>query len=167
MKKIDQICGIISKAFAIAAALFLVVIVITCFIQAFTRYFMGHALSWSEEAARYSFAWCMMLATVSCCHARTHSGVTLLNDALKGPAKHIHQALLDASFALFGALMLVYGIELCGNQGSVISPLLHVPMWAVYASIPVGGAGVILMSIDNILLDLQAAGRKTAESQSR
>lgn len=161
MKTIDKICGIISKAFGIAAALFVVVIVVTCFIQAFTRYFMGHALSWSEEAARYSFAWSMLLASVSCCYARTHSGVTLLNDLLKGKPKHFHQALIDAAFALFGVLMLVYGVELAVNQSSVISPLLHVPMWAVYGAIPVSGAGIILMSLNNVLQDFAAAFKKS------
>lgn len=154
MKKIDEICGVISKVFGIIAALFLLVIVCTCFIQVFTRYFMGHALSWSEEAARYAFAWCMMLASVSCCYARSHSGVTILNDLFKGKLKAGHQAFLDFAFALFGGLMLVYGIELSINQSTVISPLLHLPMWVVYMSIPVGGFGIILMSLNNIMLDI-------------
>lgn len=156
MKFFDKFCGVVSKIFAVCAALFLVIIVATCFMQAFTRYFMGHTWAWTEEAARYSFAWCMMLATVSCCYVRTHSGVTILNDMLRGKAKHIHQALLDLAFAVFGLLMLIYGVELSLNQSTVQSALLHIPMWAVYGAVPVGGAGIILMNINNVLRDITA-----------
>jgi TRAP-type C4-dicarboxylate transport system permease small subunit len=156
VKKIDRFCGYVSKAFGIAAGLFLVVIVVSCFIQVFTRYIMAHALAWSEEAARYSFAWCIMLASVSCCHARAHAGVTILNDLLPKKAKPAHQIFIDAGFALFSLLMLIYGIKLALNQATVISPLLHVPMWAVYAAIPTGGAGMLIMSLNNVLRDIQA-----------
>ena len=154
MKAFDKFCSVLSKVIGAVAAVFLVIIIVTCAVQVFTRYVMGHALSWSEEAARYSFAWCMMLATVSCCYRRTHSGVTLLNDLLKGKAKNVHQALIDFAFLMFGWLMLRYGIHLSINQSKVISPLLHVPMWAVYGAIPAGGLGVMIMCLNNVLKDL-------------
>lgn len=163
MKRIDSICGVVSRTYAIAAGLFLVVIVVACIVQVYTRYITAHALAWTEEAARYSFAWCMMLAAVPCCRARAHSGVTLLNDFLPGKLKPVHQLLLDAAFVLFGALMLIYGIVLAKNQASVISPLLHVPMWAVYMAVPVGGAGLALISVNNMLLDIGAIMRPADE----
>lgn len=156
MKKMDSVCGVVSRACAAAAGLFLAVIVVSCVMQIYTRYVMAHALTWTEELARYSFAWCMMAAAVPCCRARTHSGVTLLNDALPGWLKPRHQFLLDAAFAFFGALMAVYGVALARNQATVVSPLLHVPMWAVYAAVPFGGAGIALMSLNNMLLDFAA-----------
>jgi len=115
------------------------------FAQIVTRA-VGASLPWSEELARYVMAYAVFIGASIAAKEGAHIGIIALVHALPQPFKKFMKV-----FAMFAAfvfsVLLVYLsliiLQFLLNLGQ-LSPAMRIPMWMVYAALPLGAT---LMSI--------------------
>lgn len=117
----------------------------------FTRYILGHQVSWSGELARFLLIWIGILGAAYVAGQNMHLSIDLLAPKLNDRnRKHLFNFinLLVILFAFFvmiiGGGRLMYISQILGQ----LSPALQIPMAFVYGIIPVSG---ILISYYKIL----------------
>lgn len=139
------------KVCQFAAVVLTFIIVISTSVQVFTRYVLGASLIGTEEVARYSFIWANMLGASICVSHFSHATVSFLSDNLKGKSKEFHGCFVQALIMIMAVILITQGYNMMLITLKQLSPTLKIPMWAVYLSIPVGGATMLLGSLCNML----------------
>lgn len=108
----------------------------------FTRYVIGSQASWTEELARFLLIWIGILGAAYASGRRMHLAIDLLSPKLSGASQLYLAAMIRYLIAAFALLVLVVGglrlIYISQKLGQM-SPALHIPIWVVYAVIPLSG----------------------------
>ena len=115
------------------------------FLQIVTRA-MGASLPWSEELARYIMAYAVFIGASIAAKEGAHIGIIALVYALPQPYKKIMKVLAMFIAFIFSALLVYLSLiilQFLITLGQV-SPAMRIPMWTVYAALPLGAT---LMSI--------------------
>jgi len=147
-----KFCDILTKIYATVGVLMLAVIALAGTIQVVTRYILGQAIVGSEELSRYCFIWLGFVGSVVCVHNWSNAQVTILNDVLKGNAKKFHSVLLNILVFACAAVFFWQGIKCVSITSRQISSLLRISMGYVYLAIPVGGFGMMAVSLERLLM---------------
>lgn len=145
--------------------IFTVGMVLVIFIQIIWRYCFNSPLSWPEETARYLFLWSTYIAIAVCMKGDGHLRVTILPDMVSEHLKKLInlfcQLINMAFFFLAIVLSIDMTIEVEDLEQMAIS--LQMPMWIIWAGIPVFCSFVFLQSVRNFYLiwtDRLTAGEK-------
>lgn len=124
------------------------------FVQVVSRFVLGSSLSWSEELARYVFIWLIFLCLGAVTVRGEHIAIDILTDRMPAGAQRVlGQICLVLAFAINCAL-LVKGFEIAfviADLGQT-SAALSLPMWIVYAALPVGMALTALRGVQASVL---------------
>lgn len=135
----------------VTATLFLVMVAVTMW-QVISRYILNDPSSLTEEFVRFSLIWLSMLSAAYVVGKKNHIAITLLSDRLKHDKKLILDIIIQTSFILFGAIIMVFGgYKTVAISIAQISPSLNISMGFVYLSLPVSGILIILYSALNII----------------
>lgn len=132
----------LARSEAVAGALILVALILVLSLQVASRQVPMIYIPWTEEMARLLFGWLAFLGTALAFQRRAHISITILLD--RAPA-HLRAGIEIAVLALivgFATIMLVYGLRLCLSTW-MVTTVLRLPMWVVYAAIPASGALMI------------------------
>jgi len=143
----------------ITVTLSLVMVAVTTW-QVLSRYILQNPSTTTEEFIRFSLIWLSMLAAAYVVGKKNHIAITLLGDRLKHTKKLVLDTVIQCSFLVFAAVIMVYGgIRAVSLTMAQISPSLSLPMGLVYLSLPVAGILIIFYSCFNIveLLDEKKA----------
>ena len=129
-------------------------------LQVFFRYVMKGSLSWSEELARYLMVWVSFVGASIGVKRSAHVGVELAVSALPKNIQKITNyiaIIISIIFCIvvFNASLGILQRQITGNQ---ISPAMRIPMWWVYAAIPVG---TFLMTVRFIQVLLKNKAQNT------
>lgn len=141
----------------IALMLFMTV---TVFLQIVFRYVFNIPLGWSEEVARFSFAWVSFFGASALMRVREHINVTIFVDRF--PPRLRSGAVLVANLCglICVYFFLIGGIALTTNEWGQLAPAMQIPMGWVYLVIPVSaGLMAIWMVIHTIEAAIQLCGR--------
>lgn len=135
----------------ITISLFLVMVAVTMW-QVIARYILNDPSSLTEEFVRFSLIWLSMLSGAYVVGKKSHIAITLLSDRLNHGKKLVLDIVIQTSFLVFGAMIMVYGgFRAVSISMAQISPSLNIPMGFVYLSLPISGALIILYSTINII----------------
>ncbi|ANU27048.1 hypothetical protein I858_008600 [Planococcus versutus] len=128
--------------------------VILIFVQVFTRYIMGDALSWTEEASRYLFIWLIFLSIGISFIEKKHISIDIISDRLPKKAQIILQQSIFLILIALSVFLLIGGWDLVEQMQTFKqkSATLQVPMWIVYLSLPIGFLFAILRLIQASIL---------------
>ena len=140
--------GILSRLVA-GVRLAVAILVVACFTymtlavlaQVFGRYFFNYSISWTEETARYAQIWVVLMGAGIAMRRGLHVAVDALAALL--PLLWARAlSLLIAAGALWFLGVVVYGSLPLIELGWLFetSPVLQVPMWIIYLSLPLGAA---------------------------
>ena len=133
---------------ALAAFTVMLVLVI---LQVFFRYLLQVSVPWTEEAARWFYAWQIFLGSAVAMRERIHLRVTVLVDRFQGRARSLLEfltALAGVGFIagiIWGSLVMiraVYPVE----AGS-----FPVSTSYLYLSIPVGLLAMLVLDARNVV----------------
>ncbi len=117
---------------------------------------VGSSLAWAEEIARYFYVWSVFLSVGYTLRVNNILKVELLMDYLPSGLRRVLDALLNAlnvvlfAFFAYHSVDVVQKVEISGQT----SPALEIPMYLVYAIIPVGFALASFRSLQRIFIDL-------------
>lgn len=133
------------------AALFLFVFIVCIILQVLTRYVPGFSVAWTEEIARYSFIWSMLLGASAMVKSRAHYNMGIISDNLKGRLGRANKLFIHSLVALFGVMMTYYGYELTVQFWNwSINSLPVLSQRYIWMVLPVSGFTMCLYSIGNI-----------------
>lgn len=148
-------------------ALMLMVIVGVLFYEVVARYLFYRPTQWSDQLARFTFIWMIMLGVALCTRHDEHLKLALF-DEVKSRALRIVLALLErlATLGLF-AFVGWMAYQILPVAGRQIAMGLGVSWVWAYAAIPTGSALVVLFSIERLLEDIAHGPRTPAASGAR
>lgn len=146
MKKILSFLDMFEK---VMITLFMSIMVVLIFTQVFTRFVLNDAATWTEEASRYLFIWLIFLSIGVAFVEKKHISIDIVMDRLPKVAQVVLQQIVYIMLIGLSVFFLMQGIELVDNMMTFNqkSSILQVPMWAVYASLPVGFLFAVLRLI--------------------
>ncbi len=101
------------------------------------RLISDRSLLWAEEASRYLMIWLTFVGSGLVLRYGGHVGIDTLQDALPRYAAAIRAAIFVLLLAFF-ALMIVVGLRYAAFAWSQTTPVLQIPIGAVYLAMPVG-----------------------------
>jgi len=122
---------------------------LTVLLQVLTRFLIDMPLRWTEELAVYILSWVSFLGASVGIKRWAHIGVEAFVILLPKRMQHYTQLLSLVLCMVFFSVMFFFGLEIVQKQFSTgqVSPAMRIPMYLAYLSVPVGGAFMLLRSI--------------------
>ncbi|WP_286973925.1 TRAP transporter small permease [Acetomicrobium sp. UBA5826] len=140
LKKLSDFFDRVAK---MVCVIMFVIMVIAAITQVFARYVINYPISWTEEAARYSFIWLNILGASIAVKHGTHAVITVIVDHIPTRLKTIIVLCVDVLVMFGGYLMLTQGVMLVTMTMNQLTPAIHIPMGYIYLSVPVSGLLII------------------------
>jgi TRAP-type C4-dicarboxylate transport system permease small subunit len=106
------------------------------------RLISDRSLLWAEEASRYLMIWLTFVGSGLVLRYGGHIGIDTLQDALPRYAAAV-RALIFVILLAFFSLMIVVGLRYAAFAWNQTTPVLQIPIGAVYLAMPVGFALMI------------------------
>ena len=146
-RRIDDVIRHVENFFV---SVILAAIIIIVLLAVFFRYVLADPLSWSSEVATYMFAWVTLLGIAIA--QRDHAHVDLKLFSHLGEALRTATAWICWTASLvFFAVLAIAGYIFASGETIQTGPVSGVPLWVVYASVPIGG----LLGLYHVLYDLR------------
>jgi TRAP-type C4-dicarboxylate transport system permease small subunit len=109
-------------------------------LQVLFRYVLNQPLFWAEEVIRYGLVWSVLLGSALVAHDRGHVRIDII-EAFVGPTgQRVVRAIAGALTWAFVVILTYAGVQFVARTVFQSSASLGVPMWTVYAAVPVGAA---------------------------
>jgi TRAP-type C4-dicarboxylate transport system permease small subunit len=103
------------------------------------RFLTDYSILWTEEASRYAMVWLTFIGAGPVLRYGGHIGIETLEQAAPRLAPAIRGAIL-ALLAVFFGVMIVVGVRYAILTWAQTTPVLQVPIGAVYLAMPCGFA---------------------------
>lgn len=125
------------------------------FAQVVMRYFLRSPFVWSEELARYILVWTAIVGVSLAVRERRNISVDFLPMIVGEKSHRVFAIIAHLSVLAFSWIMITASIPLIERLAAMgqTSPALGIPMWIVYAAIPVGFALTMLRTIQALIVD--------------
>ncbi len=167
MKKIIEVFykfeSISNNVLAYITNIMLVLLTVFVFSQVAARYIFNIYLGWTEEASRYLMIWVVLLGAAKALKENAHPRVTFIVEILPRKAKYLLMILANIISAFFYIIMIVYGYQFSLLNISQLSLSLRIPMGLIFASIPLGGFFLLIVTISDTINNLKHLGVITME----
>lgn len=148
----------------IVTFLFMVVVAVV-FAQVVARYVAGSSIRWADELARFAFVWLVYLGGSVTIREGRNVCFDLLLEACKGKTRKAMFTFVCAASAVFLLCMTYLGILVCQTQAAESSPIMHWPMAAVCAAIPIGGVLMFFEQVSFYLVHLNEPREMNEEEE--
>jgi TRAP-type C4-dicarboxylate transport system permease small subunit len=109
------------------------------------RFLTDHSILWAEEASRYAMVWLTFIGAGPVLRYGGHIGIDTLEQVSPRAAPAIRAVIL-ALLAVFFCVMIVVGIRYATLTWAQTTPVLEIPIGAVYLAMPIG-SGLLLVHL--------------------
>ena len=106
------------------------------------RFLTDHSILWVEEVSRYLMIWLTFLGAGIVLRYGGHIGIDTLQDRLPQHAVYIRAVIFVLLLGFFG-VMVWLGIRYASLTWAQTTPVLEIPVGAVYLAMPIGFALLI------------------------
>ncbi len=148
MKIVKQTADLVEKLCVALCILLTALITFAAFMQVFSRFALGGAWKWTDEASRYCLVWLTMLGAALGVRRHAHLAIDLVLKALPQRLQMWIEHLILLCSALFGAVLVYTGYQLSSTVMGQKSAVLGLPMGMVYLAVPVFGLFLALFSLE-------------------
>ena len=107
------------------------------------RFLTDYSILWVEEASRYTMVWLTFIGAGPVLRYGGHIGIDTLEHNVPRYAREIRVAIV-ALLAVFFLVMIVIGFRYSMLTWAQTTPVLEIPIGAVYLAMPVGFALLIV-----------------------
>jgi TRAP-type C4-dicarboxylate transport system permease small subunit len=135
----------------------LIVIIFTVFYQVVLRYVFQAPPDWTEEVARFSLVWLVLLGSSACIRKSRHFNVDYVTQLMSERTIYFLTLILHLLIVAFLAVAFYYGTLVMSRSFSITSPALGVPMGYVQLIFPLG-FGMMLLEAVLIVYELLRYG---------
>lgn len=145
----------------LCAGLLMVIVAVIC-TNVVGRYFLHAPLRWSDEVAQFLFLWLAYLGALAALMGGRHYSFSNLIDLLPGKARVAVKTLSDLVVLAMLAVLVWTGIQLVDLLHHQRSPALDVPIYFVYAALPLVSFLMAVVVVHQIVARL-LAGREPGQ----
>jgi TRAP-type C4-dicarboxylate transport system permease small subunit len=149
--------GRLSDRLLEAAAILLLLAMLTSVFLGVVFRGLDRPLAWSDEMAQNLLVWVGLTGWIIAGRRGSHIRVTAILDRLRGPLRSAAEIAIQAAVAVLGAVMLVKSPILIQRNLDVEWVSLPLSVALVYAPVPIAGFAVIVQALVDIAAVL--AGR--------
>ena len=128
----------------------MVVLCVDVFLGVFSRYVLHSTFTWYDEIARLLFVWIVFLGAAVGVRRSGHFRLQLLIERFYPAWRRVADVFGVLAIMLFGAVLIQQGWKLVELGQFQQTPVMGLSKAYVYASMPVGGALVILYSLRHL-----------------
>lgn len=107
------------------------------------RFLTDYSILWVEEASRYAMVWLTFIGAGPVLRYGGHIGIETLQQSLPRAAPML-RALVVALLAAFFVVMIVVGARYATLTWAQTTPVMQIPVGAVYLAMPIGFALMVL-----------------------
>ena len=162
---LNKILDVTRKITNIIVTFLFMVVVAVVFAQVEARYVAGSSIRWADELARFAFVWLVYLGGSITIREGRNVCFDLLLEACKGKTWKVMFTVICAASAVFLICMTYLGVLVCQTQMAESSPIMHWPMAAVCAAIPIGGVLMFFEQISYYLVHLNGTQDEKGEEE--
>ncbi|MGM8212268.1 TRAP transporter small permease [Virgibacillus sp. W0430] len=121
--------------------------------QVFGRYVLQNAPSWTEEAARYIHVFQVWIGASYAVKLREHIRVEAFINLFHGTIRKILEMVSVIIWFLLALFLAVFGTKLVLDslRNGQVSPAIQIPFWIPFLAIPIGGAGMSIRLIQQLI----------------
>lgn len=160
-----RVAAFLTRLSGDAAALLLLLTVLSDLVAVLFRYAIGQPLVWTEEVQRYLIIWVAFLGGAACLGRGEHMAVDLLVGWLPPRVqRRLRIGLLVLTLG-FCAVLVWKGIPLAIGNRSQVSPAARIPMDFPYLAVGIGGA--LMLIVGALRLYAECRGPTTGEPPPR
>ncbi|MBL3656226.1 TRAP transporter small permease [Fulvivirga sediminis] len=145
---------VINRGLSYVLVILMVVMVLDVLWQVFSRYILVSPSSFTDELARFLLIWIGVLGAAYASGQGSHLAINLLSDKLNEKQQvrlKVLQNLLICIFAftamILGGGRLVYITYMLSQN----SPALNIPLFVIYAIIPISGVLILIYKLAEII----------------
>lgn len=138
MKKVLKTIVTVEK---LLCGFFLTLMLLVVTLAVIGRYTQIFNMGWSDELARYCMIWVIYLGLGINAYEGALPSVDLITSHLSHFMRKVFLIIRTILVVVFCVLVMYYGMKLVMHQVMLrqMSVSLHVPMWLMYSSVPLGG----------------------------
>ena len=135
-------------------------VIILIFINSLCRYIFKYSIPWCEEMTRFMFIATILVANKAALR------VDILDNLLHGTAKFILERIIALLTLAALAVFTLSGISLVQAGSLSVSPSLRIPMYYVYALLPLGYFLALIETIRQEVLAIKEFCAKRKEENA-
>ncbi len=154
---------LLDRILFVIIGILLAAMVVDVTIQVFFRYVIQDPPTWTEELARYLFAWEIFLATGVAFGRGSHIVVDALFLVLKGAAQRTALFIGNLLTLCFLLVVVWQGSNMVGLTSNTTSTAMGLNMGVVYAALPIG-ATISALYVVLRLIDLARGVENNSET---
>lgn len=147
LKMVDKVNYLIRYLLAALLMLMTVLIVYQVIVRFSSRYIDLVLPRWTEEIARYSMIWLVLLGAALAVRYSALIGMEAIAERIGPKAQQFLRGITLVISMAFFLIMVIYGFEMLGHVTMQLSPGAKISMAIPYAAIPVGGLFMLINSI--------------------
>lgn len=133
------------------ASILLGVMAVLVILQVIFRFILERPLAFSEELARFSMIWLVMIGATVLIRNNSHIAVTFFVELFPDSLQKVVRILNSILIILFCLVLIVYGFQLVFDTMNQIAPASQIPMGWIILSVPTFGVIGILYTIEKLL----------------
>lgn len=124
--------------------------------QVFGRFVLQSSPSWSEQSALLLMIWYVFFAAAAGVREGFHIRIALLEDLSSPQMAHMIRMVIHIIVALFGLVLLVYGLQLVWLVRIHVIPSLGISRGLAYTPLPFCGLLISVFALEHILKERKA-----------
>ena len=150
-----RLVGAFDQAAAVVACALVVALLADVSLGAITRS-LGDPLIWTDELARFLMVWLAVAGWIIASRKRLHVRIRYFQDLLPRRGHHAVELAIQLAMALFGTLILVYGVGLVTKNLDLEATTLPISMSWMYVPLLPAGAVTLAQAIREFVAALHA-----------
>lgn len=136
LSTLNNVSNKINKICEVLAVTCVVVLVVIMSAQIFTRFFLGHAITWVDGTSRYMLIWSTFLGATIAAKECGHIQLTFILDMLHGKGRIIGDCIVSLLFMILAAAVVKAGVSAVELVMPQKSDTLPISVAWIYAAIP-------------------------------
>lgn len=135
----------------VTGAVLLAAMCVVAVVQVVSRYIFASPPAWTEEMAMLLFAWLVFVGAALALKHNEHFAVDVLVTALPAWPRRIVHLLILILTLVFSGLLMWFGERLAEDNWTVKTAVLEIPRTWLYASVPFGGALMLVRTLEGLV----------------
>jgi TRAP-type C4-dicarboxylate transport system permease small subunit len=151
LKRMTAVLDLIALVCRVITGIALVVLTVIFGWLVFGRYVLNATPTWVEQVALLLVMLIAFLGAAVGVHENTHLSVSILRTSVPRRVRNVFVFVTDVTMAVFGALMLWYGMQLTIFKWGSLIPLIQLPEGLRSLPLTIGGALILLFSLGHLI----------------
>jgi len=145
MKVLETIFDVIEQGLGV---FFVLLMFISVLLQIFYRYVLQSPLTWTEEAARYSFIWIVLLGAAFAVRKKEHVAMEILFDRFPKSVQRYVMVIINGIILLSLIYLLPVGWSFFSFMKNISAPTLNISWGFLFFAAPLS---IALMTIHTFI----------------